>query len=277
MIRVWPDTAVRRRKFSADLGNSVLVGLGAGLVAAGVRWGLVALALALVGVAAREIDFMRRASPTRILLGTQLVQRATLGSATGIALAQLTTRPGQEWPAAIGIVLLVGALMYEVYLRLGAQLEVQVVAHLPGVESTPAPRDVTRLVLIGDLAVAGVGLALAAVGASAWWWVPVTLLAPVCRLIMIRDNRMRSVRANRLGRQLFKAVAAYEPEFAIYTSWPFDASHQVTMWLPTCTSGRPLRHHHPQRGPGRRARQTGGRAGHRGPRHRRPRRFGARR
>ncbi len=231
MIRVWPDTAVRRRKFSADLGNSVLAGLGAGLVAAGVRWGLVALALALLGVAARAY-FMRRASPTRILLGTQLVQRATLGSATGIALAQLTTRPGQEWPAAIGTVLLVGALMYEVYLRPGAQLEVQVVAHLPGVESTPAPRDVTRLVLIGDLAVAGVGLALAAVGASAWWWVPVAMLAPVCRLVMIRDNKMRAVRANRLGRQLFKAVAAYEPEFAIYTSWPFDASHQVTMWLP---------------------------------------------
>jgi hypothetical protein len=142
--------------------------------------------------------------------------------------------------------------MYEVYLRPGAQLEVQVVAHLPGVESTRPPRRV-RLVLIGDLAVAGIGLALAAVGASAWWWVPVTMLAPACRLVMIRDNKMRAVRANRLGRQLFKAVAAYEPEFAIYTSWPFDASHRSRCGCRTCserpdgassspaTQSRPLR------------------------------------
>ena len=231
MIRVWPDTAVRRRKFSADLGNSVLAGLGAGLVTVGIRWGLLALALAVLGIGARAY-FMRRAEPTRILLGTQLVQRATVGAGTGIALAQLTTRPGQEWPAAIGTLLLVGALMYEVYLRSGAQLEVPIVAHLPGVESTPAPRDFTRLVLVGDLAVAGFGLALAAAGLSAWWWLPVAVFAPVSRLVMIRDNRRRAVLANRLGRTLVKAVAAYEPEFAIYTSWPFDASHQVTMWLP---------------------------------------------
>ena len=231
MIRVSSDTATRLRKFGADLGNSALGGLGVGLVSAGSRWGLAVLALALLGIAARVID-LRRLNPSRSLLATQLVPRALLGSGTGIALARLSPGAGQPIWAAIGVFVLVGALMYEPYLRKGSQVEVPVVAHLPGVESAPEQRDRTRTIVFGDLVVVGVGLVLGALDASAMWWALLTLVTVVTRGLMLKDSRLKAATASRLAREVPRAVAAYQPEFAVFTSWPFDASHQVTMWLP---------------------------------------------
>ncbi len=231
MTRVSADTTARLRKFGADQGNTALAGIGAGLAGIGSPWAVPVLALAIIGVAAR-LWFMRRLNPTRNLLGNQPVQRAVIGSAVGVALAELTTGTGAAVAAGLGVLALVGAVMYEPYLRKGAAVEVPVVANLPGVAPGPRARDVTLPLVVGDLSVAAVGLLIAATGSSPWWWllvVPVPLLA---RLQVLLDSRRRAIAAARIARQLPKAVAAYAPEFAIYTSWPADASHHVTMWLP---------------------------------------------
>ena len=193
MTRVSADTTARLRKFGADQGNTALAGIGAGLAGIGSPWAVPVLALAIIGVAAR-LWFMRRLNPTRNLLGNQPVQRAVIGSAVGVALAELTTGTGAAMAAGLGVLALVGAVMYEPYLRKGAAVEVPVVANLPGVAPGPRARDVTLPLVVGDLSVAAVGLLIAATGSSPWWWllvVPVPLLA---RLQVLLDSRRRADR-----------------------------------------------------------------------------------
>lgn len=230
MIRVSVDTAARLRTFGADLGNSALGALGICAVAAGLRWGLVILALSLVGIAARALS-MRSLLPTRILLATQSVPRSLLGVGTAVALVKLVGS-GQTPAAALGVFLLVGATMYEPYLRKGMQVSVAVVAHLPGIAEPVKRRDVTRTLLVADLSIVGFGLALAWAQASAWWWAVAAGGSLLTRALVIRDSRARTRAANKIARDVQSAVTSYQPEFAVVTSWPADASHQVTMWLP---------------------------------------------
>ena len=85
--------------------------------------------------------------------------------------------------------------------------------------------------LIADLLVLAMGLLLAALNASAWWWLPLVGVLILTRVRVARDRRARAERLEQLTTALPTAVAEYAPEFAIYTAWPNDASHQVTMWL----------------------------------------------
>ena len=76
------------------------------------------------------------------------------------------------------------------------------------------------------------GLLLAALGASSWWWVIISLVAVVPVAVQAVDGRAKIVLARRLRRLVPRAVAAYAPDFVVYTSRPDDASYQVMMWLP---------------------------------------------
>jgi hypothetical protein len=76
------------------------------------------------------------------------------------------------------------------------------------------------------------GLLLAALGASSWWWTLISLLAVVPVAVLAVDGRGKVLLARRLRRLVPRAVAAYAPDFVVYTSRPDDASYQVTMWLP---------------------------------------------
>ena len=232
MSRVSPDvgTAGRLRRLGADLGAGTLASAGAWLAVHGSSWTFAALALALLAVSGRAVT-MRRQSRRRSLLNTQLGQRALLGAAATVALARVS--PASPLPAVLGGVLLLAALMYEPYLRQGAAVRVPVVAHLPGIERRPRPDDLTLQLFVGDLVVLAVGLLVGVLGGPAWWWALVSVLALVSRARIARDSLRRAAQLKRLERDLQGAVEAYQPEIALYTSWPTaDGTHQVTMWLP---------------------------------------------
>ena len=233
MTRVAPNsaTADRLRKLGADVGNTALAAIGIGLVLSGSRWSLVVLALAVLGVAGRAAA-LRRGNPDRDLLSHQLVQRAFLAAATALALARSGAGPAHNLAAALGLAITVAAMLYEPYLRRRVSVDFPVVAHLPGVEQPPPARDVSGAMFIADLVVLAAALLLAALNASAWWWLPLVSVLIVTRVRVARDRRTRAERLEQLMAALPRAVAKYAPEFAIYTAWPYDASHQVTMWLP---------------------------------------------
>ncbi len=223
-------TASRLRKLGADLGTTALAAAGIALALDGSRWSLVLLALALLAAVGRAIT-MRRQKARVNLLTSQLAQRALIGAGVAAALALL--QPAHALGAALGGVVLVGAVLYEPYLRPGAEVKVPVVAHLPGVQTTPVTADLSRPLLLADLGAAAAGLALAALGLPAWWWPPVAALAAATRVRVARDNARRAAALRRYERDLPGAVADLQPEIALYTSWSgADGVHQVTMWLP---------------------------------------------
>ena len=233
MTRVAPSpgTADRLRKLGADLGNTALIAVGVGLVLQGSRWGLAVLALAVLGVAGRALT-MRRVTPDRDLVASQLAQRAFLAAATALALAFAGDGPAHPLAAALGLVVTTGSIMYEPYLRRRLNVDFPVVAHLPGVEDRPRAPDVSGQMLIADLGVLAAALLLGALNASAWAWLPLVAVMILTRVRIARDRRSRAERLEQLTATVPGAVAEYAPEFAIYTAWPFEASHQVTMWLP---------------------------------------------
>ncbi|GAA1430838.1 hypothetical protein GCM10009616_16470 [Microlunatus lacustris] len=223
-------TAGRLRRLGADVGATALAAAGVALALDRSGWSLLLLALALLAVGGRAVA-LRRRSPAANLLTTQFGQRALLAAGTASALALL--HPAQAVLAAVGGVLLAGALLYEPYLRPGLQVKVPVVANLPGVAPTPVAADLGRRLFLGDLVVVVVGLVVAASGLSAWWWALTAVLAVATRAGVSRDNASRAAALRRYERDLPGAVAALQPEIALYTSWPgADGVHQVTMWLP---------------------------------------------
>ncbi len=232
MSRVTPGvgTAGRLRKLGADLGTTALAAMGVALALDKSRWSLLLVGLALLAAAGRAVS-MRRQSPRVNLLATQLTQRVLLlaGVATALALLQ----PAHTAGAALGGVVSVGAVLCEPYLRAGTPVTLPVVAHLPGVRPTPEPADLSRQVLVGDLAATVAGLVVGALGLPAWWWVLAAVLAATSRVRVSRDSARCAAFLKRYERDLPRAVADLQPELALYTSWPgSDGVHQVTMWLP---------------------------------------------
>ena len=233
MTRVAPNsgTADRLRKLGADLGNTALTATGFGLAMAGSRWSLAVLALALLSAAGRAVA-LRSVTANRDLLGHQLPQRSFLAAATALALASSGTGLASHLAAALGLTVAVASILYEPYLRRRAKVDFPVVAHLPGVEQLPPARDVSGQMVIADLLVLAAALLIGALNAPAWWWLPLACVPILTRVRVARDRSARAARAEQLVSSLPHAVAAYAPEFAIYTAWPADASHQVTTWLP---------------------------------------------
>ncbi|WP_375424988.1 CDP-glycerol glycerophosphotransferase family protein [uncultured Friedmanniella sp.] len=218
----------RLRRLGVDLASTAFASAGVVLAAVGSRWALAVLALGVLVALARAVS-MRREAPRLSLLTTQLAQRALLGAGVATALA----RTAGPLPAALGAVLLIGATMYEPYLRQGFAIAVPVVAHLPGVPRYRSTQDLSRQLLVGDLVALVLGLLVGAVGASAWWWALAAACALVTRVRIARDSRRRAAVLRQVEQGLAGAVAAYRPEVVLYTSWPTpDGSHQVTMWLP---------------------------------------------
>ena len=76
------------------------------------------------------------------------------------------------------------------------------------------------------------GLLLAALSASSWWWVAISLLALArwrCSLSMVAARSSWHVGCGGWFREPLPRV---RPDFVVYTSRPDDASYQVMMWLP---------------------------------------------
>ena len=147
----------------------------------------------------------------------------------------------EPWAAVLGATILVGLLIAERLLRPAARHTVPVVANLPGlVQPRPLP-DLGLPVVLAGLAANGVGLLIAALDASAWWWFGAAVVAAVPAAVVVMFGRTKRGQARSITERLPDAVAAFAPEFVVYTSRPDDASYQVAMWLPYLErAGRPF-------------------------------------
>ena len=219
------------RRLSDLAGDALVVACAAsGVAAVAYRLdaGLVLLGVALLGLLLRL--YLRVRVLRRTIVGSGLVSRVLL--LAGGALATASASPGAgtaTWlAAACGLLALVG----ERYVPAMHRFSPPVVAHLPGVAEPRASRSMGGLIVVASLCVTAVGLLVAGLQVSPWWWALVSLaaLAPSLYVFWHFLIKLRTIR--RLGRELPEAVAAYAPEFLVYTSWPRGGAFQATMWLP---------------------------------------------
>ncbi len=197
------------------------------------RWGLVWSALGLVGTAAQLAQTRLDRGPRWSPLGRAQVMRALVLSAAAVALVSLG--PGaasQAVGAGLGASVLVGSLVAEPFVARAVRFRVPVASGLPGLPPPPAPRDLGAPAVVASCGAAAVGLLLAWVQVSAWWWLPVCLLAVAPVAVLAITGRAKIAFARRIRAQVPLAVAEYAPEFVLYTARPDDASYQVMMWLP---------------------------------------------
>jgi CDP-glycerol glycerophosphotransferase (TagB/SpsB family) len=202
------------------------------LALAGSRWAPLWVLLSVIGMAGQLVQIPFAPQLWRPL-GRSLVLRGTAVVATAVCLA--TSAPGwqQAVGAALGAAILVGSIVVEPFVARATRFKVPIAVRLPNL---PARR--RHLPDLGTVSVAAsavttvVGLLVAALSASSWWWAVISMLAVAPVAVLAVNGRSKIVLARRLRRLVPRAVAAYAPEFMVYTSFPDEATHQVTMWLP---------------------------------------------
>jgi hypothetical protein len=165
-------------------------------------------------------------------LGRSLVLRGTAIVATAISLATSVPDVRHALGAALGAAILIGSIVVEPFVARATRYRVPIAARLPNLPVRRSLRDLGPLAVAASAVATTAGLLLAALGASSWWWVVISLLAVVPVAVLAVDGRSKIVLARRLRRLVPRAVAAYAPDFVVYTSRPDDASYQVMMWLP---------------------------------------------
>ncbi len=205
------------------------IGIGALLVGAR-GLGLVLLGALLAGVVLRLVrPWLAATNRAGATLGTALVPRALLIAGTAVAYASSLGGPGPGAAAGLAAALLVAVVVTGPLLRRAAVHQVRFVAHLPGVPADVPARDLGTPAVAANVGVTALGLLLAAVGVSAWWWVGLAVLAFLAAGVLALDGRRKILGSRAQRTTVPAAVAAYEPEFVVYTSRPDDASYQITM------------------------------------------------
>ena len=146
----------------------------------------------------------------------------------------MTSVPGlqQAVGAALDAAILVGSIVVEPFVARATRFRVPIAVRLPNLPSRRPLRDLGPLAVAASAVATLAGLLLAALSASSWWWVAFSLCSPVAVSVLAVDGRSKIVLARRLRKLVPRAVAAYAPDFVVYTSRPDDASYQVMMWLP---------------------------------------------
>jgi len=235
-----------------DLVTDALLALlavcGAVLLLAGSDVGLLALAVAQLGLAGQLLWQRRRRGPGWSPLSSAQVLRALVAAGTAVAVVAGTTRPGAAGPlpgdplpaassaaglvAGVAAAALIGALVAEPYVARAVRFQVPVAVRLPGLPAAPPVPDRGPQAVAASLVAVAAGLLVALLGASPWWWLLICLLAVVPLGLLAVAGRAKIVLARRVRTQVRQAVADYAPEFILYTSRPDDASYQVLMWLP---------------------------------------------
>ena len=206
--------------------------VGVVLALAGSRWAPLWVLVSVLGTAGQLVQIALARTQEWRPLGRSLVLRGTAVVATAVCLA--TSAPGQQQAvaAALGAAILVGSIAFEPFVARATRFRVPIASRLANL---PTRRPLPDLGPVSVAASAGatiVGLLLAALAASSWWWAVISLLAVVPVAVLAVDGRGKIVLARRLRRLVPRAVAVYAPEFVVYTSFPDEATHQVTMWLP---------------------------------------------
>ena len=222
------------QELATDVTAVVAATIGVGALLLGPRSpGLVLLVVTLVAVAVREVRRGRDSVPPGWQLGVALVPRTFLVVGVAIALAPpAATSSTAGLAAGIGAALLIAVLASEPLLRRAASHRVRFVANLAGAPADPPQRNLVTPTIAVNLTAAALGCLIAVLGGSPWWWTVVSALALVPAVLLALDGRRKILASRQLRDVVPAAVAAYAPEFVVYTSRPDDASYQVTMWLP---------------------------------------------
>ena len=207
--------------------------VGVVLALADSRWAPLWVLVSILGIAAgRLVQTALGRAEESSALGGSLVLRGTAVAATAACLATSTPGRQQALGAALAAAILVGSIAVEPIADRATRFKVPITTRLPNLP-TRRPLPDLGLVAVAASAVATIsGLLLAALDASSWWWVVISLVAVAPVAVLAVDGRAKIILARRLRRLVPRAVATYAPDFVVYTSWPDDASYQVMMWLP---------------------------------------------
>ena len=210
----------------------VLAFIGVILALAGSQWAPLWVLVSVLGMAGQLVQTARDRTEDWTPFGRSLVPRACAAAATAVCLA--TSVPGlqQAVGAGLGAAILVGSIAVEPFVARATRFRVPIAVRLPNLPSRRPLRDLGPLAVAASAVATMAGLLLAALSASSWWWVAISLLALAPVAVLAVDGRSKIVLARRLRRLVPRAVAAYAPDFVVYTSRPDDASYQVMMWLP---------------------------------------------
>jgi CDP-glycerol glycerophosphotransferase (TagB/SpsB family) len=206
--------------------------VGVVLALAGSPWAPLWVLVSVLGITGRLVQTaLGRAEEWSALAGS-LVLRGTAVAATAACLATSTPGRQQALGAALGAAILVGSIAVEPIADQATRFKVPIATRLSNLPTRRTLPDLGLVAVAASVVATIAGLLLATVDASSWWWVMISLLAVAPVAVLAVDGRAKIALARRLRRLVPRAVAAYAPDFVVYTSRPDDASYQVMMWLP---------------------------------------------
>jgi CDP-glycerol glycerophosphotransferase (TagB/SpsB family) len=231
---LFSSSAATKRVVDVVLDCLIVVFALVGVLSAlgGSRWAPLWVLVSVLGMAGQLVQTALERTDEWDPLGRSLVLRATAVSAAAVCLAGSALGRAQAVGAALGAAVLIGSIVIEPFVGRAARFKVPVATRLPNLPTRRPRRDLGAISVAASAAATTMGLLLAALGASSWWWVIISLVAVVPVAVQALDGRAKIVLARRLRRLVPRAVAAYAPDFVVYTSRPDDASYQVMMWLP---------------------------------------------
>ncbi len=191
-------------------------------------WGVALVLLAVAGMVAQIVLAWRARTGTWTPLGRDLVLRSVAVTSVAAAVA------GRSTPVVAGLAALVllAGIAAEPIIARAVRFTVPVVVGIDGLPTRQDRPDLAWPVVVTSLVATVVGAVVALAGLPAWMWLLLVLLSGAPLGAASLDGRAKVLFARRQRRLLPQALAAYAPEFVLYTSRPDDASYQITMWLP---------------------------------------------
>ncbi len=206
--------------------------VGVVLALTGSRWAPLWVLVSVLGMAGQLVQTALERTEEWSPLGRSLVLRGTAVVATAVCLASSEPGRQQAMGAALGAAILVGSIAFEPVVARATRFKVPIATRLPNLPTRRPLPDLGPVSVAAGAVATIMGLLLAVLGASSWWWAAISLLAVAPVAVLAVDGRGKIVLARRLRRLVPRAVAGYAPDFVVYTSRPDDASYQVMMWLP---------------------------------------------
>ncbi|KAA1423694.1 hypothetical protein FE697_008950 [Mumia zhuanghuii] len=229
-------TAARIGDAATEIGTAAAVVLAAAAALAGVVDSVV-VALLLASLAALAFDawrFTRRddlpLTEDLVLLGRAGPIRGGVGAA--ITVCFVAWSDSSVWVASLAALVSIGVVVLEPVLGQARQYRVTFVSNVPGLAQAPKQIDLEGAATAAHLGALAFGAVAAGVGLPVVWWAAVTLVAAVPDIVMGINAAVRMRAGRRIEAELPGAVTRYAPEAVVYTAWPEDGTHQVTMWLP---------------------------------------------
>ena len=206
--------------------------VGVVLALTGSRWAPLWVFVSVLGMAGQLVQTALERTEEWSPLGRSLVLRGTAAVATAVCLASSEPGRQQAMGAALGAAILVGSIAFEPVVARATRFKVPIATRLPNLPTRRPLPDLGPVSVAAGAVATIMGLLLAVLGASSWWWAAISLLAVAPVAVLAVEGRGKIVLARRLRRLVPRAVAGYAPDFVVYTSRPDDASYQVMMWLP---------------------------------------------